>query len=241
MKKEKISVCMATYNGARFIEKQLHSILEQLSDEDEVIIVDDCSSDDTVDRIRQFLDERVHVIAQKTNCGVVASFERALSQATGDIIFLADQDDVWLPGKVVHVCSVFAKNPNVLIVHHDAQVMDGQGDIIAESWFAQRRSPRQWGIVQTVLKNEFTGCMMAMRRDLVDKALPFPKGIAMHDQWLGSVALLKGKESVYVLDEQLLAYVRHGQNVTGHQRTIKQRVTDRWRLVQAIWACQNNA
>lgn len=234
MTKEKISVCMATYNGARFITRQLESILVQLRIDDEVIIVDDCSSDETVEMIQQLSDERVRVIVQPTNSGVIASFEQALNDATGDIIFLADQDDVWGADKVVRMLQVFRDNPEVDLVHHDARVVDGNGQILAESWLASRNVAKNWSILQTIYKNAFTGCMMAFRRTLLTRALPFPKRIEMHDQWLGLVALQQNNASVYVLRLPLIDYVRHGNNATGHKRSVWQQVLGRLNMVKAM-------
>src|SRR3546814_6979697 len=102
-----ISVCMGTYNGARWIEIQLGSILSQLSPEDEVVIVDDGSKDDTLDRVASFNDPRVRVLRNGRNRGVDLTFERALGEARGDIIFLSDQDDFWYPNKVETVLRAF--------------------------------------------------------------------------------------------------------------------------------------
>ena len=95
-----ISVCLATYNGARFVEKQLQSILVQLAPEDELIVCDDGSSDDTCNVIRRLADARIALHAYSQNVGHVRNFERAISAAKGDFIFLSDQDDVWVPGKI---------------------------------------------------------------------------------------------------------------------------------------------
>src|SRR5690554_1954760 len=95
-----ISVCMASYNGSRFIKAQLDSILAQLGPEDELIVVDDASSDDTAAIVARCNDERIRLYQQPQNQGHVASFSRAISDACHEFIFLADQDDVWLPGRV---------------------------------------------------------------------------------------------------------------------------------------------
>jgi glycosyltransferase involved in cell wall biosynthesis len=90
---DRVSVCVATYQGERFVAAQLQSILTQLSDGDEVIIVDDHSMDTTCERIVALGDSRIRLIRHDANRGVAESFEEAISQASGDVIFLSDQDD----------------------------------------------------------------------------------------------------------------------------------------------------
>ena len=89
-----ITVCIATYNGGKYISKQIDSILNQLSDSDEVIVSDDGSKDDTLDIITAFHDKRIEVFKNDGRHGVVPNFENALSKAKGDIIFFSDQDDI---------------------------------------------------------------------------------------------------------------------------------------------------
>src|SRR5260221_10250717 len=99
MGRAKISVCMAAFQGARDIGAQLRSILVQLSENDEVIVIDDHSSDRTCKEVRALGDTRVRLIERDTNQGVAKSFEEALSHASGAVIFLSDQDDLWAPRK----------------------------------------------------------------------------------------------------------------------------------------------
>ena len=104
-----ISVCMASFNGNKYIKKQLDSILSQLGIDDEVIIVDDASEDDTVSTIMNFNDPRIKLFENENNTGVIASFERSITLAKGEIIFLSDQDDIWLPNKIQKMMSLFQK------------------------------------------------------------------------------------------------------------------------------------
>ena len=96
---QRVSVCMATYNGASFVSAQIESILAQLVDDDELVIVDDASTDDTVAVVESIGDPRIRIIRQNVNQGYVRTFERALREATGDVLLLSDQDDLWLPGR----------------------------------------------------------------------------------------------------------------------------------------------
>ena len=95
-----ISVCMATYNGEKYIRQQICSIISQIGEGDEVIISDDGSTDSTLDTIRSMADSRIRIVKGPCRRSPTLNFENALSHAQGDYIFLADQDDVWLPGKV---------------------------------------------------------------------------------------------------------------------------------------------
>ena len=95
-----ISVCMATYNGEKYIRQQLCSIISQIGEGDEVIISDDGSTDSTLDIVRNMADGRIRIVEGPCRQSPTLNFENALSHVKGDYIFLADQDDVWLPGKV---------------------------------------------------------------------------------------------------------------------------------------------
>lgn len=201
-----ISVCMASFNGGRYVAEQLASILCQLSDKDEVIISDDGSTDGTLASIRGISDDRIVTISGPQK-GLVKNFENALNHASGNYIFLSDQDDVWLPGKVERM--IKALDFCDLVVS-DCKVVDASLKIINESFFAIRSSGS--GLVKNLYKNSYLGCCMAFKKELLNVALPFPDGIPMHDWWLGLVANLVGK--VRFLDEPLLLYRRYGNNAT---------------------------
>src|SRR4051812_18123666 len=115
----KISVCVAAYQGRRYIALQLRSILQQLTTGDEVIVVDDSSTDGTYDEARKIQDTRLLVLRNAANQGVLRTFEKALSHCSGEIIFLSDQDDIWLPKKVETVLNVFVHDPEVTLIASD--------------------------------------------------------------------------------------------------------------------------
>ena len=124
-----ISVCLATYNGAAFVAEQLRSILDQLTSDDEIIIVDDGSSDDTLDVVNGFEDARIRVYPNEKNVGVNETFARAVALATKPIIFLSDQDDVWTPGRKAIMLKAFS-DPRVLVVAGNYQLIDRDGGAI---------------------------------------------------------------------------------------------------------------
>lgn len=202
-----ISVCMATYNGASFIEEQLKSILSQLAPCDEVIVSDDGSSDATLARIHALGDSRIRVLAH-AHIGSTCSFYTALRYAKGDFIFLADQDDVWLDGKVtrclqaLHTCD---------LVVSDARVTDSSLHIIAPSLFQIVGSKE--GLFSNWLACSFYGSTMAFRRSVLEASIPFPNaGYIAHDWWIGIVAEMTG--NVHFLQEPLILYRRHEATVT---------------------------
>ena len=213
----KISVCLAAYQGERYIAQQLRSILSQLSIGDEVIVVDDGSSDGTGGIVSAFGDPRLVLIRNSKNQGILRTFETALSRSTGEIVFLSDQDDLWLPGKVEIALDAFCRDPDLILIASDATLIDENGDRIGDSYYATRGIFRA-GLWSNLVSCRFLGCTMAFRSSLLRSALPFPHATRVHhDVWLGCVnALLKGKTKY--ISEPLVAYRRHTTNVTGRIR-----------------------
>ncbi len=205
MTTKKISVCMATYNGELYIEEQLVSILDQLDERDEIIISDDHSTDATLQKIKAFKDIRIKLFNNSGKKGPVGNFENALKQASGDVIFLADQDDVWFPDKIK--IQVEALNSCDLVLS-DAIVVDGKGTVLYPSFFKQNFSGK--GLIRNWVNNSFIGCCMAFNRNILEYVLPFPEKIAMHDSWIGLNASLIGKCSF--INQPLVYYKRHGSN-----------------------------
>ena len=206
-----ISVCMASFNGEKYIERQIDTILQNLSENDELIISDDNSVDSTREIIKSYMerDNRIKLV-NGPNQGVIANFENAICHAKGDFIYLADQDDLWDSKKVSHMQACFAKKTCILVMH-DADIIDGD-DIVVENSFFKRRGSKP-GVINNIIKNSYIGCCMAFRRELLDVALPIPRNIEMHDQWLGVLAETKG--NVVFWDEVLFHYRRHGDNVSS--------------------------
>ena len=226
-----MSVCVASYNGAMYIEKQLHSILDQLQSNDQVIIVDDCSFDDTVNIIESFKDSRIKLFKNTKNIGVVGTFNKALKNANGDIIFLSDQDDEWLDNKVSFIKNFFISNDIDMVVH-DAKIMQG-GSIVTHSLFDQIGSSS--GLFKNIYSNSYTGCCMAFRRIILRKILPIPnkKGI-FHDAWIGILAKFY-KFKVIFIATPLIVYNRHETNVsTMKRRSIHKIIPDRINLIVSL-------
>lgn len=200
-----ISVCLASYNGEKYIEKQLESILPQLSYDDEVIISDDGSSDKTIEKIKKIKDKRVKLYINNGH-NYTKNFENAIRKAQGDIIFLSDQDDIWKPNKVSEVMKAF-KEQNCDFIVTDATVIDENKNVIMKSYFHDLKIKK--GFLNNWLKTRYIGSCMAFKAKILKKALPIPgntKYIA-HDYWFACIAELYYK--VYLLKEPLMYYVRH--------------------------------
>jgi glycosyltransferase involved in cell wall biosynthesis len=228
-RQQAVSVCMATWNGSRFLQEQLTDILTQLTCRDELVVVDDGSSDDTMEILERAAAEashtRVRIYRNDKNLGAIRTFERALGMAEKDLVFLSDQDDRWLPDKVFKIKEAFAAHPEVTLVLTDAQIIDGSGAITAGSWVARRQF--QAGTIANVVRNSFLGCTMAFRRSSLEYCLPFPVDTPMHDQWIGTLHSIFG--SVVFLPEPLMQYRRHDANVTKlHPASVSQML--RWRF-----------
>lgn len=209
----KISVCMAAWNGERYITQQLRSILDQLRTEDEVIIVDDASTDNTRECVRALNDPRIRLIENDRNCGVTQTFERALRHASGEMIFLTDQDDLWEPNKVAVTLAAFREHPGSRMVVSDASIIDEEGKLIAPSYFAARGAFAD-GCIANILRSKYLGCLMAFRSSLRAEIFPFPrKAGVLHDIWIGLRNRLSGGGSVFV-EAPLVRYRRHNANAT---------------------------
>lgn len=205
---------MTVYQGERFITAQLTSILPQLRDYDEVIIVDDGCTDSTPSLISALQDSRLIVVRKTKNEGILRGFETALSHCSGEIIFLSDSDDVWLPKKVETVLEAFSQDDDLMLVASDAILIDADGNKIGDSFYAQRGRFRD-GMWSNLLKGKFHGCTMAFRSGLLRSVLPFPQGKRAHqDTWIGCVNALLGGKTKYI-PEPLVAYRRHSSNDTG--------------------------
>lgn len=205
-----ISVCIATYNGERFIKRQLESIISQLSAEDEIVISDDGSTDGTLDVVKAMSSSLIKIYHNTNEHGYTSNFENALNHATGDYIFLSDQDDIWAPDKV-KICMHYLQKYDMVIT--DAEIVDAEGRIIYPSFFKQRRPYRSF--LGNIFKFGYIGCCMCFRRIVLDKALPFPKNYkySTHDNWLAVVSMLY--YSSKVINDKLVLYRRHDKNASN--------------------------
>jgi glycosyltransferase involved in cell wall biosynthesis len=210
-----ISVCMAVYNGSRFLATQLQSIVVQLEESDEIVIVDDASCDTSVRLIERLAEPRIRLFRNEANVGAIRSFERALAMSRGDdMIFFADQDDLWLPGKVEKMRRAMREADATAVVS-DAIVIDEEGHMIKESFFVHRKSGP--GLLKNFIKNTYLGCCLAFDARVRDVLLPFPSWIPQHDEWIGTACEIVGQ--VAFMKTPLVAYRRHSGNASSLTRS----------------------
>ncbi|KOO58205.1 alpha-L-Rha alpha-1,3-L-rhamnosyltransferase [Rheinheimera sp. KL1] len=210
-----ISVCIATYNGERYIVEQLVSILSQLAFDDQVIVSDDCSNDRTIEMIKSLNDARVTVFSNSERLGYTKNFENALKKCSGDVIFLADQDDVWLDCKVQKVMSALVNSDFVVT---DCSLTDENLNVTQTSHFKIHNI--RSGFLRNLLLPRYVGACMAFKRSVLEFSLPFPKysQYTPHDYWISLIA--ESKFNVSLLPEPLMLYRRHGKNASnGGQRS----------------------
>lgn len=232
----RVSVCVATYNGARYVEHQLRSILDELGPDDEVVVVDDASTDDTVDIVAALEDPRVRLIRGGQNAGYVRTFERAMREATGDVVFLADQDDEWVPGRRAALMSglgdadVCASNLELL----------GSGAPLASPltrrpWRLASRGGRLRKEVAILAGTApYYGCAMAVRRPALRYLLPFPPYLReSHDLWIATAANVRG---ALVHAEAVTVRRRvHGENAsTSRPRGLRAALRSRLLMVRLL-------
>lgn len=205
-----ISVCMATYNGEKYIFEQIESILKQLGENDELIISDDKSKDNTLGIIRRFNDKRIKIYIHENPGLYTANFENALKYAKGKYIFLADQDDIWMPDKVQVMLNYL--NQGYDFVMHNAKIVDKDLNIIKESRNEYFRVGN--GFIRNLVKSRYLGCCFGFKRNVLKKSLPFPKNydLSKHDTWLSLNAELN--YNTIVINEPLILYRRHESNAS---------------------------
>lgn len=229
-----VSIALATYNGERYIEEQLNSILLQLSANDEVIISDDGSTDGTVNKILELNDKRIVLVEGPKN-GVKQNFANAIKNCKGKYIFFSDQDDIWEKNKLEIVLSVFLEKKCTCVVHDAIVFQSETKQVIFDSFFAFRKSHS--GIIKNIWKNSYIGCCMAIDSSIVDYILPIPNNVEMHDQWIGILAEKYG--SSYFINDKLIKYRRHSANVSNMNhyclwKMIKNRICFLYELIRRI-------
>ena len=232
-----ISIAMCTYNGARFLQPQLDSLLAQTRLPDQIVICDDRSSDGTWQILEQFVSKArrmgvdVHLQRNDANLGYVRNFQACLQLCSGELIFLCDQDDVWMAQKLERFSARFAQDPSLVLLHADARLVDADGEDLHCGLFesleisAGELSALHAGQALSVLlrRNTVTGATAALRRELVATALPVEPGW-IHDEWLAMAAAASGGR-VDCLEWAAIDYRQHGGNQIGAvKRSFRQKL-----------------
>ena len=208
----KISIAMTTYNGARYLKEQLDSFVNQSRLPDELVICDDNSSDCTLDIAEDFFKHApfsVKIIRNQTNLGFTENFVKVISQTTGDLIFLCDQDDVWYPNKIQNMVELFEEEVGLQIAIHDCVFCDQDGNVLGGSLLKNKMRFK-------VKHDDFIhGCCTVITRELRDISFPLPSKVCGnhgHDEWLHVVGAYLGRRKVINSAYQL--YRRHEMNVS---------------------------
>lgn len=225
-----ISVALCTHNGAEFVGEQLLSILDQSLRPGEIVVSDDASTDETARIVTRTMHEwstahpeaavRFSLLRNDRPLGVTANFEQALAACTGELVALSDQDDVWHPDRLARMAAEFDRRAPLLLLGSDARLVDNAGAPTGRNLFetlgvgAGELGPVHEGRAVGVLlrRNIVTGATSLLRRELVERARPFPASW-VHDEWLAMVAALTG--DLDLLPDRLVDYRQHGGNQIG--------------------------
>lgn len=220
-----VSVILASFNGQRFIKIQLESILNQTHTHLELIVVDDGSTDETLEIIKEYSrqDGRIHLFPADKNLGLVKNFERGLNLARGEFIVLADQDDIFHKYKIEKQLAKITASSEADMVISDLELIDDGDNLLADSmWEFQGINPeKRPHFKRLCIDNYATGCSMLFSRDLLDFAIPFPTKLKIHDQWLALLAARKSGGGIEIIREPLTRYRQHKGNVIGAKSSKK--------------------
>ena len=224
---KKISVAMCTCNGEKYLNEQLHSILNQSSKPGELIICDDCSTDNTIQIIESYsakYPKNISVHLNEKNLGVIKNFEKAILLTTGDFIFLSDQDDIWYPDKIKKMISLLNENSNILLVFSNGDLIDETGESIGSTlwgkWNFTEEIRENWKNNKLAfhdlfkIHNKVTGATIAFKKKLKKHLIPIKVPLDYwHDQWFAlHAAALNG---LYFTEESLIKYRVHTKQQVG--------------------------
>jgi len=224
-----VSVVIAAYNGEKYIRQQVESVLSQLTDEDELIISDDNINGNTYNAIKDIVDNDKRIkYVEGPSKGVIKNFEFAIGLTKGNVIFLCDQDDVWLNGKVNACCSALADGADIVL--HNAIIADSELNPTGQTAFEINNAEK--GFFRNLIKNSYQGSCMAFSSHIKEYILPFPDNIPMHDQWIGLTGERYGK--VTFIDTPYILYRRHSATVTGNGSSFKQKIIWRFNLIKCL-------
>ncbi len=207
--KEGISVCMCTYNGEKYISKQLQSIVDQITPSDEIVIVDDMSSDKTVQILNQFSLKYnfIKIYVNKNNIGVNLSFLKVIRKSKNSIIIFSDQDDFWYKDRVENIRSAFEEDNKTMLVSTNAHVLErGRVVNLTHEIYKPTKS-----LLRVFYKNRFIGCNLAIRREVVEKINRIPRN-NYYDHAFALLAMLNG--NIVYLSKPMSEYNRHPDTLT---------------------------
>jgi glycosyltransferase involved in cell wall biosynthesis len=229
------SVCIATYNGEKYIEEQICSILPEIGSNDEVIIVDDSSKDNTIEIIRNIHDSRIKIFINEINRGAEFTFGRSIALAQGEVIFMSDQDDIWLPGRITSMRQALLQR-NTLLVSTQFECFDNEGKRCA-AWENKLEKKQSRTYVKNIIdifmgRHNYFGCAMAFKKELKEVILPIPSYVESHDLWIAKAANLMGFN--LHLEDLTLKRRIHGENVSIVRRKWHKKIFSRFIFMWSI-------
>ncbi|MFD4423060.1 glycosyltransferase family 2 protein [Agromyces sp. NPDC058484] len=228
----RVSVALGTHNGATYLREQLESILAQTHPVGEIVLSDDASRDGTVELAERVIEEHratdaatpsLVALRNPVALGVTANFEQALVAASGDVVALSDQDDVWHPDRVERGLAALARRPGAEVAAAEARLVDDGGAPLGRTLFEtlgidealRRRLESDAAFDELLKRNVVTGATMMVARSLVQRASPFPASW-VHDEWLAVVASVGG--GLAIVADPVIDYRQHGGNQIGVTR-----------------------
>lgn len=223
----RISIAMATYNGAKYLEEQLNSFVTQIRQPHELVVCDDGSTDSTLEILESFRKQapfEVRICINEKNLGYTKNFEKAISNCSGDLIFLSDQDDIWYPPKISVIEKAFLDHPDRYLVVHDGDLVDE--NLVSHGATKLGQVVAGYGTTDSLV----TGALTAFRGELMQYVLPIPDGIAGHDGWLHNIARLLNTR--FVLDQPLQLLRRHSANTSSWAASSPRKINriDIWKI-----------
>lgn len=222
--KTTVDILLATFNGKKYLKEQLDSIVAQSFNGWRIIARDDKSIDGSKALLEEYqkqFPENFKIIEDDLgNVGILKNFSLLMQHSTAPYIMFCDQDDLWLPDKILLTLEAMQASernspPEMpLLMHTDLKVVDEHLNISAHSfWQYQNLNPQLDALNRLLLQNTVTGCTMMINRRLLDMALPIPEQVIMHDWWMALIATVFGK--IIILDQATILYRQHAYNDTG--------------------------
>jgi glycosyltransferase involved in cell wall biosynthesis len=241
----KLSVAFIVYNGSNYMEQQLDSILNQTVKVDEILVCEDNSTDNTreiLDKYNKANPGLFKILHNTQNLGSNKNAEKAIQQCTGDIVFLSDHDDEWLPNKVERTLQYFEQNPQINGVFSNGYLMNAQSEIDTKNalWDSMSFPNEKLKNNPVLLKeyihtneNSATGAAMAFKRKLAFLDQPFPSiKFLIHDRWISMN--LSNEHSLGYIEDKLIKYRLHPKQETGGKKAEMQK------YIQMNWDLLNN-
>lgn len=216
---KRVSVCMASFNGALYIREQITSILAQLNENDELVVTDDCSSDNTAEIVESFRDSRIRLFRNETRLGYVQNFARAITYSQGKYIALSDQDDIWPEGRLEKLLQCVQNENDALAIGDFLEIGNSLERVDSSNnknkIYSREGRLRIFAAIM-LGRSKYFGCCFMFGRELVPKILPIPQGVESHDMWIALLAASTGK--IRFVTEPVLLRRIHGNNVTSAKR-----------------------